>query len=132
MENAMAETEVEFSKYGGKLEIVLEVGQNKTGVSSFFVFDKDGNRLQRQETTSTLAAFQINTDPSELDEALLMLNTTINGAKEPAQKWSFTVTIRQDGKVMGSFEYPETDGEDPETFKMILVMKTKEVRLRAK
>lgn len=128
----MSEKELEFSKKGGKLNVVLEIGENKTGVSNFFLFDKDDNRLQRQETTSTLATFQLNAEPGDLDEALLMVNATIIGAKEPAQRWAFTVTIKQDGALIGVFEYPEAGGEDPETFKRILVMKTKKVRLKAK
>ncbi len=128
----MPEKEVEFSENGGRLEIVFDIGENKTGVSSFFLFDKDDKRLQRQETTSTLATFQINTAPSDLDETLLMVNTTINGAKEPAQRWAFTVTIKQDGASIGVFEYPDSSGEDPETFKRILVMRTKEFKLKAK
>ena len=129
----MAEKEVKFSKDGGKLKLTFDIGENQSGVSVFFLFDKNNNRLQREETTSTFTTFEIVTEPGNLDGALLMLDTTIiSTSKKPGQKWALTVTIKQDNKSLTTLKYPESGGEDPETFKKMLVMKTKEVRLKAK
>jgi hypothetical protein len=127
----MAEKEMEFSKNGGKLKITLDIGENKTGVSSFSLF-KGNTSLQRERTTSTFKTFEITPAPTGLDNALLMLDVTIIGDNTSGQKWAFTVTIKQDNKSIGVFEYPDSSGEDPKTFKKMLVMKTKEVRLKGK
>lgn len=129
----MAEKEVEFSKNGGKLKITFDIGENHSGVSTFFLFDKDGNRLQREETTSTFTTFELITDPRNLDGSRLILDITIISAiKKSGQKWAFTVTLKQDGESIGVFKYPEPNGEDPKTFTKFLVIETKKVRLKAK
>lgn len=129
----MAEKEVKFLKTGAKLKLDLDIGENHSGVSIFFLFDKNNNRLQREETTSTFTTFELITEPSDLDGALLMIDATIISAiKKAGQKWAFTVTIRQDGVSLGVFEYPDSSGEDATNFTKMLVMKTKEMRLKAK
>lgn len=128
----MAEKEAKFDKNGGPIEIDIEIGQSKTGLWTLFLFDKNKKRLLREEGDSAIATIPITNPLTDLDNALLMLDATINGANKPNQRWKVTMTIKQDGNPIqnGVFEYPDSD--DPKTFKLVLVMKTKEVRLKAK
>lgn len=130
----MAESEVKFSKNDGKLKITIDIGKNHTGVVTFFLVDKNDKKLEREELTSTFTTFEMITDPStKLDGSTLLLDATIlSTSKDPGQKWSLTVTIKQGNKTIGTLEYPEPGGTDPETFKKILVMETKKVRFKAK
>jgi hypothetical protein len=127
----MADNEIEFSKNNGNLKITLEIGEGKTGVSSFSLY-KDNKSLQRERTQSTFKTFEITPAPTNLDNALLMLDVTIIGDTTSGQKWVFMVTVKQDNEAIGVFEYPDSSGEDAKTFTKMLVMKTKEVRLKAK
>jgi hypothetical protein len=130
----MAERVAKFFKNGGNLEVEIEIGQNKTGSWEFFLFDKDNIRLQRRSGTTTIATIPITSHLSQLDGGLFMLDATINGANKPNQRWKVFLRIKQDGQSIegGNFEFPEPGGEDPMTFKLVLVMKTKEVRLQGK
>src|SRR5437867_1926273 len=96
----MAEKEAKFSKTGGKLELEISIEENQTGTCQYFVFDKNDNRLQRETGDKTINIFQINSDPKDLDGALLMWDAVINGPDTPNQKWKVTMKIRQDGQTI--------------------------------
>jgi hypothetical protein len=131
----MAEKVAMFSANGGPLEIEIRIEKNKTGRINFFLLDKQDEHLDHGSGDKTVNTFKIHPSitTTQLDGASLLWDAKIHGPNKPDQTWGITIIIRQDGQRIedGVIEYPDPNGDDPKTFKLILFV-TGEVRLIAK